>query len=400
MTQSIGRASQKYLYVIPTLSPGGAEHQTVNQLNYLATIGIEAHLLVFSDRLDLLEGLDIPKDRLHLTHIEGAVSLNKRGIVALPSMIRDYRSVVKLVKPDAVIAILPLAHLICRLAAYGSLRSYPKLWIYHRSMQYAANPIDTNAKKLFHAFTRHLSAKGDFGHLFISEAVKQNISEELRVRNGVVLHNAIPQRSVSPAAASTDLEKRMDRSGYRLVVVPGRLHPVKGQVFFLESILPLLKQPTANPFKVVFVGGGPDRDKLSALIARHHLHDRVIITGAVVNSLMLSYLKYADLAVIPSIHEGFGNVAVECLMTGTPVLASATGGLPEIIHHNDNGYTFRVGDSADLRKQLGHIINASSVLSPVALMADYEARFTLRAQVAALLSIVGDLPIVAEKEAA
>jgi glycosyltransferase involved in cell wall biosynthesis len=73
-----------------------------------------------------------------------------------------------------------------------------------------------------------------------------------------------------------------------------------------------------------------------------------------------------DMLIIPSmVPESFSLVAREALIRGVPVVASKIGALPEIIHHNENGFLFPPGDAQSLRNLLGEIIEAPDSLGSI-----------------------------------
>ena len=379
-------SSQCILYLLPSLTTGGAEYQSVNQLNCLYEEGIDVHLVVLSDEVTLLPLLALPADRVHIFGISGLRKIVMSTVPNIPKgMIKLQRLITRL-SPDVVLAILPLSHLLARLVAPVTPKH--RLWIYHRSMQYEANPLDSNGKRVVQYITRRLSDRYDYGHLYISEAVKDNVSSHLPFQRHAVLHNAVPMNEVDASVARRDAESRGIKDWDYLIVIPGRIHPSKGQEFFISSIAEMLKEFTHRIY-VVMVGGGLHSEQINLLIRRYQLESQVYITGMVDNKILLSYLKLSDLTVIPSINEGFGNVAVEGLMQGATMLASDAGGLKEIIKDGLNGFLFRRLDKDHLREKLQAIITRNQKIPAAKLHSEYLEKFTTEAQVHRLLKILG-----------
>jgi D-inositol-3-phosphate glycosyltransferase len=96
-----------------------------------------------------------------------------------------------------------------------------------------------------------------------------------------------------------------------------------------------------TPATLVLVGGNPDGDpeldRLRARAVELGLANRVRLPGAVPHEALTPYYRAADALVVASRYESFGLVAVEALACGTPVVASKVGGLPSIVHDNENG---------------------------------------------------------------
>lgn len=107
----------------------------------------------------------------------------------------------------------------------------------------------------------------------------------------------------------------------------GMLREQKGQRFALEAIVPLLRQ--GRQVSLHFFGDGPDRASLLRMAAEAGVQDAVFFHGDV--SPVEPWLAAMDAVVVPSLFESFGYVAVEALLQRRPVIASATGGLTEIL---------------------------------------------------------------------
>jgi teichuronic acid biosynthesis glycosyltransferase TuaC len=84
-------------------------------------------------------------------------------------------------------------------------------------------------------------------------------------------------------------------------------------------------------FELVIAGEGPERERLSAQIVRHQLGDRVRLLGPRPHGELAALYGAADASVLASSREGWANVLLESMACGTPVVASAIWGNPEVV---------------------------------------------------------------------
>jgi len=131
-----------------------------------------------------------------------------------------------------------------------------------------------------------------------------------------------------------------------LVVFAGRLVYEKG-VHDLLTAVPRLRRRHPG-LKVVIAGDGPHLAELKAQAKRLRLGRSVAWTGFLDSGQLPILAAAADCAVVPSIYEPFGMVALEAAAAGTPLVVANTGGLREIVEHGITGLTFAPGNPADL----------------------------------------------------
>jgi glycosyltransferase involved in cell wall biosynthesis len=90
---------------------------------------------------------------------------------------------------------------------------------------------------------------------------------------------------------------------------------------------------------------------------RRALPENVIMTGPLSHQAILEAFRRSTVAVVPSIvREAFGMVAVEAMALGKPVVASRTGGLADIVVHEETGLLVPPGDASELRTALNRIV--------------------------------------------
>jgi glycosyltransferase involved in cell wall biosynthesis len=133
-----------------------------------------------------------------------------------------------------------------------------------------------------------------------------------------------------------------DRLPDTLVCV-GRLHPSKGQDVVIRALRQV--KETRPDVRIQFIGEGPSRDHLESLARNLDVAQLCEFTGNLKHVEVMDRMRKAALVIVPSIDEAFGIVNVEALAVGTPVIASKTGGIPEIIRDGIEGLLVPPGDS-------------------------------------------------------
>ncbi|MCX6136302.1 MAG: glycosyltransferase, partial [Ignavibacteriales bacterium] len=98
----------------------------------------------------------------------------------------------------------------------------------------------------------------------------------------------------------------------------------------------------------LIIGGGEAESSLKKLVAELQISDQVRWCGTVDHKVVFQLQQASDIAVIPSWIEGFSLAAAEAMAVGVPVIASSTGGLPEVIHHGHTGLLTPPGDAEAL----------------------------------------------------
>lgn len=115
----------------------------------------------------------------------------------------------------------------------------------------------------------------------------------------------------------------------QVVLCVGRLSREKAQADLVEAAALLRRDVQQHNLRFVFVGEGPDRQKLKDLARYFHVEDRLVFTAHVAD--LRSYYTLANLFVLPSHTEGSPNVLLEAMAAGLPIVATAVGGVPEIV---------------------------------------------------------------------
>ncbi len=134
------------------------------------------------------------------------------------------------------------------------------------------------------------------------------------------------------------------RPAPRRIVMVANLRAEKGHDTLLRAAPRILaRHPDAS---VTLVGGGPRRDALETLTRALGIGDRVRFLGECRD--VAPVLAEHDLFVLPSRSEAFPNALIEAMATGLPVVATAVGGIPEVVRPGVNGLLVPPDDDAAL----------------------------------------------------
>jgi glycosyltransferase involved in cell wall biosynthesis len=138
-----------------------------------------------------------------------------------------------------------------------------------------------------------------------------------------------------------ELKRELGLNGATLVFA-GRLTAQKSLGVALEAVA------SAEGVRLVIAGEGAERDELERRAADLGLGERVRFVGAQSRERVVELFHAADGAILSSSWENFPHSVVEALAVGTPVLATETGGVAEVVADGVNGLLVPPGDSAAL----------------------------------------------------
>jgi glycosyltransferase involved in cell wall biosynthesis len=137
-----------------------------------------------------------------------------------------------------------------------------------------------------------------------------------------------------------------------LAGVIGQVTKRKGHLHLFRALPEIVRQ--IPNFKLAVVGEFTSQDpyarRLQRLLEQEQLTDCVLWLGGREN--IADYMTACDLTIVPSIEEPLGLVAMESLAAGTPVVASRTGGLTEIVEHGETGLLVPPGKDTALAEAI------------------------------------------------
>lgn len=342
----------KLLFVLHSLSSGGAERVTVTLANYWAAQGWEVVIATITgedrDFYSLHPAVRRVPLRLDADSRGGieAITNNWRRMQALRAVLRNEH-------PTGAVAMMPTANVLLALAAtgtgiptIGSERSYPprvplgRPW--ERVRRYTYGRLTT------------IVAQTTLSAQWLAENTTAKRNQIAVIPNPVTLPLLVNEPRLAFAASKRD----MDCS--RILLAVGRLGPEKGFDRLIDAFAHLAGQQPE--WGLVILGEGGQRPALETQCRARGLEARVRLPGAVGN--VGEWYQAADLYVMTSRFEGFPNTLLEALAHGLPAVAvDCETGPRDILRHEVDGLLVPQDDPDALVKALGRLMGDDSFRS-------------------------------------
>jgi len=340
----------RILYVNHTANVSGAERVLLDMFTGLDRNRYEPMLLCPSDGRLQTEVRTLGVPCKPLPPVTARFSLRpERLFRALTSMCKAVfalRTQIHELKPDLVHANTTRSGIMATVATAGT--SVPVVWHVHDILP--NHPLSTVIRVIARLSTRthivavsHATARAFCGSLDLQERVRT-------IHNGVDL-SRFPLKSDSASAFRAQFG--IPKNAF-LVCAVGQICERKGLDELVDAFQRICKSAPqmhlAIVGTVVFKHEERYFQRLREMATKTMGSDRIHFTGELSN--VPEVLQASDLLVLNSRQEPFGLVLVEAMSSGTPVLASRVGGIPEIVTDQVNGWLVEKGDSVELASKL------------------------------------------------
>jgi glycosyltransferase involved in cell wall biosynthesis len=212
---------------------------------------------------------------------------------------------------------------------------------------------------------RRLSVRRWYGFTRMQKRVARRLPSVLTVsgtsRQEIVAHLGVREERVHVVHIGADTElfspdPSVPEAPGRIVTTSSADVPLKGLVHLVDALaLVRAARPDAH---LVVVGRRPERGPVADALARHGLHDAVEFVKGVSDCELADLVRSAQVACVPSLYEGFSLPAAEAMATGTPLVATTGGAVPEVA--GPDGETCLAvppGDSGALAAALGRALD-------------------------------------------
>jgi glycosyltransferase involved in cell wall biosynthesis len=213
--------------------------------------------------------------------------------------------------------------------------------------------VEGGGRMRFLRATRTAALKGA-RHVFCPSSYLRDVALRWGLDAGRVTVLPNPAPAIPPMPTRDELRAELELDG-DVLVFAGRLGPQKAVGVLLEAL------GQVSCVSLVIAGDGPERPALERRAAELGLESRVRFLGSVPRETVLRLFRAADASVLPSAWENFPHTIVEALAVGCPVIATAVGGVPEVVRDGENGLLVPPGDSAALAAAFERFFGDASV---------------------------------------
>ncbi len=300
-------APHAILFVTSNLGGGGAERALVTIINGLDRTRFRPYLALFQKEGALLDEIS-PDVEVY------EIQPQDRGMLCRNwARMSGLRHLHVRIRPSVIMSVLWQANTVTLLAAILWRLRVPV--VINEQIAPQASLRSNARRRLVWPLARPVYRRAS--HVVaISEGIAKELADDRCVRDGQfsVIHNPIPLAQVlDQAVPPADLES----DPVPAILAAGRLVPQKNYPLLLRATALVLRHVEVNLF---ILGEGPERQSLERLASVLNISDHVHLLGFHQNPY--PFFSAADLFVLTSDYEGFGNVLVEALLLGVPVIST------------------------------------------------------------------------------
>lgn len=332
------------MFFTPRLGGGGAEMQLIRVANHLDRDEFAPEIAVsrvgdYETRVD---------DSIPIHHLAPRI---KSSFGSLAASAIPLRRLVRRRAPDVVCSFMDIANVVAAVAVDRRNGGPPVVGCVQNTISLAYGKGERRIARIVPPLVRRIYPSLD-RIIALSHGAAEDLSRYVPAAAPLmtVIHNAgVDDTLAARAAEPVDLPPRRASS---LIVACGRLAPQKGYPHLLEGLATIRRELDAELW---ICGEGPSRSALEAQIRKLGLQDAVRLLGFQKNPY--AYMAAADVFVLSSIYEGFGNVVVEAMGTGRAVVSTdCPHGPREIITEGVDGMLVPPADAEALAAALSRVL--------------------------------------------
>jgi glycosyltransferase involved in cell wall biosynthesis len=195
----------------------------------------------------------------------------------------------------------------------------------------------------------------------ISTALKKSLIENFDIdeRKITIIPNGVDLKNFSPEKRA-NLKKKYGADF--LIINVSRLTPKNNVETTLKVLKNVIEKIDDKLIKYLIVGEGPQKDDLKRIISQLGLNEYVEFLGWIDHKELPVYLSSSDLFIRIPVTEGLGNVFLESMACGTPVIAANVQGILDIVFDGYNGFLVNPFDESEITGRIVQLVNGDEDL--------------------------------------
>lgn len=306
-----------------------------------------------------------------------------------PSVIRALRNIVEQRSPDVIVTHQVKSHFLMKVS---------RLWQKYPWVAFNHGYTTTDRKVLvYNLLDRWSLPKADRVVTVCNAFTQKLVQMGVRSERIHVQHNSIRHEPAVDIEEIRTLQRRLGiKDGERMILTVGRLSKEKAQMDVLRAFKNLSETHEELDARLVIVGDGPERETLEAATASLGLSNRVSFTGQV-NNVQI-FCAAADVLVNPSHSEGSPYVLLEAMAAGLPIVATAVGGVPEMIENNEMALLVPARNPQMMAEAIARVLNDEQLAQRLSANASTAVclRFSPENYVRSLVEIYSEVILTAQ----
>lgn len=338
---------KKILFVIPSLAGGGAERVLVLLLKHLNRSRFKPLLVVFNSKKAYKEESikDIP-----------IICLKKGNRFDFFRLVWELSRLIRRERPALILSFLTYTNYLTILA-HGLANLRIPLFLNERN-----NLTSSLKNEKFSMIKKFLVPRlypKSTGIISLSGGVREDLIANYKIpkEKCFVIYNGIDIKQIKELA-SEEVNNPWFKEYIPVIISCGRLTPQKNHPLLIEAMSLILKNDIN--VRLLILGEGEKRFKLEKLAKDLGISRNLMFLGFQSNPF--KYISRATVFVLSSLWEGFGNVIIEAMACGVPVVSTrCPSGPDEIITDGVNGLLVRTGDVNALAKAILRLLKDESL---------------------------------------
>jgi glycosyltransferase involved in cell wall biosynthesis len=151
----------------------------------------------------------------------------------------------------------------------------------------------------------------------------------------------------------------------KIILCVGRMVKQKNFELLIEVFREVVFLDKRADFNLMFVGEGDTKTELEKKVKKYNLSKKVLFLGNKNHDEVKKIMQTSMIFVLPSLHEGWGLVAIEAMAAGLPIVMTKTGCADYAVINKKNGFIVPINDKKALRKAILNLIDNPKLIRKI-----------------------------------